>query len=119
MIYPNKTPLPATETQLCASHHRVQPMKDRTDASIHFTRSSLDRLNVEIGNGESVLLDEVAARLDEVAHQGRKCFFGDIFVVNLDQQQRAHLGVERRFPELIGVHLAKAFVARHLNAAAA
>ena len=44
------------------------------------------QLYVEIGDGKCVGLDEVAARLDEVAHQGREGFLGRVGVVDLDLQ---------------------------------
>jgi hypothetical protein len=45
------------------------------------------RLHVEIGDAEGVGLDEVAARLDEVAHQGREGLLGRIGVADLDLQE--------------------------------
>jgi hypothetical protein len=42
-------------------------------------------------------LDEVAAWLDEVAHQGREGLLGRIGVADLDLQERADFRVERRF----------------------
>ena len=60
---------------------------------------------------ERVGLDEFAARLDEVAHQGREGFLGEVGVADPHLEQRAGFRVERRFPELLGVHLAEPFVA--------
>src|SRR6476620_9407350 len=60
--------------------------------------------NVEVGDRQRVLLDELAAGLDDVG-------LGD-----LDPKQRAVGRVERGFPQLLGVHFAEALVA--LNAEA-
>src|SRR5438270_4102362 len=75
--------------------------------------------HVEVGDGEGVGLDEFAARLDEIAHQGREGFLGEVFVADPHLQQRARLWVERRLPQLVGVHLAEAFVAVDLDPPAA
>src|SRR5712672_1869973 len=75
--------------------------------------------HVKVGNGERVCLDEVAARLDEVAHQGGEGLLGRVGVADLDLQQGPNLGVECGLPQLLRVHLAEALVALHLDAAAA
>src|SRR5262245_52022373 len=57
-----------------------------------------DALDVEVLDAERVVLDEAAARLDLVAHQGREdlvCFVG---VLDAHLQQRAGVGVHRRRP---------------------
>jgi hypothetical protein len=54
-------------------------------------------LDVQIGDTEGVGLDEVAAGLDEVAHQGREGLLGRVGVADLDLQERADFRVERRF----------------------
>jgi hypothetical protein len=41
-------------------------------------------LHVEVGDIEGVGLDEIAAGLDEVAHQGREGLLGRVGVVDLD-----------------------------------
>src|SRR5262245_51015169 len=61
-------------------------------------------LDVEIGDVERVLLDEVAARLDDIAHQSGEDLVGDVGVLDLDLQQDAVVRIERGFPELLGVH---------------
>ena len=43
-------------------------------------------LYIQVGDTEGVGLDEVAARLDEVAHQGREGFLGRVGVADLDLQ---------------------------------
>src|SRR5258707_10669732 len=72
----------------------------------------------EIGDGERVGLDKFAARLDEIAHQGREGFLGEVFVADPHLQQRARLWVECRLPQLVGVPLPEAPVPRRLNPAA-
>ena len=62
---------------------------------------------------------EFAPGLDFVAHQPGEQHVGVGGVVDLDLQQRAHIGIERRFPQLLGVHLAKTLVALHGQALAA
>src|SRR5438445_7575614 len=52
--------------------------------------------HVEIGDVQRVCLDEVAARLDEIAHQGGEGLLGRVGVADLDLQQGPNLGVEGR-----------------------
>src|SRR6185437_16579580 len=60
--------------------------------------------------GERIVLDEFAARLDHVTHQLGEDVVGLVDLLDLHLQERARLGIERGLPELIGVHLAEAFV---------
>jgi hypothetical protein len=62
-------------------------------------------------DAQRILLDELAARLDHVAHQLGEDRVGDIGLVDLHHQHRAVLRIERGFPELLGVHLAETLVA--------
>ena len=64
-------------------------------------------LNVQVGDLEGVVLDEGAAGLYAVAHQGREQLARLLSVVHPHLQDRARLRVERRFPELFRVHLAE------------
>src|SRR3546814_8478013 len=66
-----------------------------------------------------MLLDEVAARLHDVAHQGREDVFRLVDMGNTNLQQGAHVGVQRRLPELLRVHFAEPLVARQADALAA
>src|SRR6202022_4933551 len=74
--------------------------------------------HVEVGDGERVCLDKVAARLDEIAHQGRESLLGRVGVADLDLKQTPDLRIECGLPQLLRVHLAQALVALHLDAAA-
>src|SRR3954467_2008 len=68
-------------------------------------------LDVEIGDAEGIVLDELAARLDDIAHQAGENLVGDVGLSDFDPKQRAVGGVERGLPQLLGVHFAKTFVA--------
>src|SRR5690348_4522869 len=58
-----------------------------------------------------VLLDELAAWLDLVAHQHREEAVGGRGVVHRDLRERAGLRVHRGLAELVRVHLAEALEA--------
>ncbi|MPL85446.1 hypothetical protein SDC9_31414 [bioreactor metagenome] len=66
---------------------------------------------VEVLDVQRVLLDELAARFDHVAHQLGEDVVGLGHVVDLHLQQGARRGVERGFPQLFRVHLAQPLVA--------
>src|SRR5438132_8352360 len=61
---------------------------------------------------QRMLLNKVPPRLDLFAHQRAEHLVGLEGVVELDLQHRPLGGVERRLPELVGVHLAQALEAR-------
>lgn len=63
-------------------------------------------LDVQVAHAQRVVLDEIAAGLDQVAHQGGEDLVGFVDLVDLDLEQGAGIGVERGFPELGGVHFA-------------
>lgn len=63
-------------------------------------------LHIQIPHFQCVLLDELAAGFDFFAHQDPEHVVGGAGVVHADLQQRAVLGVERRFPEFFRVHFA-------------
>ena len=63
-------------------------------------------LDVEIDDLERVLLDELAARLHDLAHEGGEDLVRLLGVLDLHQPQDPHVRVEGRLPELLGVHLA-------------
>src|SRR6185295_6006185 len=76
-------------------------------------------LDIEVRYLQRIVLDEVAARLDHVAHQGGEDLVGLVGVVYLDLQQGARLRIERGFPKLVGIHLAQPLVALDCDAFAA
>src|SRR5581483_3373764 len=86
----------------------AEPSSASTSRSPFEARPSSD---VEVGDVEGVVLDEFAARLDDVAHQGGEDLFRLVGVGDLNLQQAAGLRIERRLPELLGIHLAEALVA--------
>src|SRR5690242_4160731 len=81
------------------------------------TAASAGPSDIQVGDIERVLLDEVAAGLDEIAHQGREGFLGEVGMADADLKQRADFRVERGLPQLVGIHFAEAFVAGYLDAA--
>ena len=68
-------------------------------------------LDVQVLHVERVVLDELAPRLDLVAHQRGEHQVGLGVVLGAHLQQRPHVGLHRRRPELLGVHLAEPLVA--------
>src|SRR5215469_12031973 len=68
---------------------------------------------------ERVVLDEFAPGLDDVAHELGEEVVGLVGVLDLDEQERARVLVERRLPELLGVHFPEALVALQRKALAA
>src|SRR5690606_23163162 len=69
--------------------------------------------------GEGVLLDKGAARLNLVAHELGEEIVGLVAFLDLHLKQRTGIDIERRLPELLRVHFAKALVALHRNSLAA
>src|SRR6267378_3754026 len=72
---------------------------------------SIGHLNIQVGDVERVLLDELAPGLDGVTHQDREHLVGADRVLHRDLQERPRLRIHRRFPELLGIHLTEALVA--------
>src|SRR3989441_538842 len=72
---------------------------------------SIRHLDIQVGDVEGVLLDELATRLDGVTHQDREYLVGADGILHGDLEQRPRLRIHRRFPELLGVHLAEPLVA--------
>src|SRR5439155_14840359 len=76
--------------------------------------------NVEVSDVERVLFDERAPKLDVLAHEhGEELVGAARRVLVADLEERARVGVHRRGPELLGIHLAEALVAREDDALAA
>src|SRR5262245_15269918 len=72
--------------------------------------------NVEIPHERGVLFDELAARLDQLAHEHGEHLVGLHRVLELHLEERARLRIHRGAPQLLGVHLAQALVALHRHA---
>src|ERR1700742_1790524 len=68
---------------------------------------------------QRIVLDELTARLDHIAHQLGEDVVGLVEFLDLDLQQRALVGVERGLPELPRIHFTEAFVALQRHALAA
>src|SRR5690606_40022876 len=56
------------------------------------------------GGVQGVFLNEFAAGLDHIAHQLGEQVIGVVAVFDLDLQQGAGVGVQRRLPQLFRVH---------------
>src|SRR5262250_3139071 len=76
-------------------------------------------LNVEIRDAQGVVLNELASRFDDVAHQAGEDLVGDVRLRNLDSKERPIRRIQRRLPQLLCIHLTKAFVALNRQALAA
>src|SRR5438874_2564362 len=72
---------------------------------------SIGHLDIQVGDVERVLLDELAPGLDGVTHQDREHLVGADGVLHRDLQERPRLRIHRRLPELLGIHLTEALVA--------
>src|SRR5256885_4085489 len=67
--------------------------------------------DVEVGDRQSVLLDELAARLDLITHEGREDIVGGHRVLDLHLHEPSCLRIDGRLPQLLRVHLSQALVA--------
>lgn len=63
-------------------------------------------LNVEIFDIKRVTLDKLTPRLDLIAHQGGKDLVRTHGILDGHPQKSTGLGIHRRVPELIRIHLA-------------
>ena len=75
-----------------------------------------DFLDVQVLHFQRVFLDELAAALDVFAHEHAEHPLGLGGFVEGDAEEDADARVERRLPELLGVHLAQPFEALDLDA---
>src|SRR5678815_6185786 len=73
-------------------------------------------LDVEIPYVERVVLDELPARLDLVAHQRREHLIGFRVILRADLQQRPVFRIHRRRPQRVRIHFAETLVAVHRDA---
>src|SRR5262245_11935098 len=69
------------------------------------------RLDVQVHDVQRVLLDEIAAGFDGIAHEDGEHLVGADGIFHGDLEERARLRVHRRLPELLRIHLAEALVA--------
>src|SRR2546430_14708240 len=67
--------------------------------------------DVEFGDRQSVLLDELAAWLDRTTHEGREDSVGGPRVLDLHLHEPSCLRIDGRLPQLLRVHLPQALVA--------
>src|SRR5690606_4325559 len=70
--------------------------------------------DIEVGHLQRVVLDELAARFDHVAHQRAEDLGGGDGVLDPHAQQAAGIRVDRGFPQLLGGHFAQALEALDL-----
>src|SRR5205814_3340965 len=91
----------------------VQSPPRRSQRIRHQSRGS----HIHVG-AERIVLDELAARLDHVAHQLGKDVVGLVDLLDLHLQQLARIGIERGLPKLFRVHFAETFIALQLYALA-
>src|SRR3984957_14424114 len=74
---------------------------------------------VQVRHAQRILLDELSARLDNVAHELDEDIVGLVDLADLDLQKRAGFAVEGSLPQLVLVHLAQALIALESHALAA
>src|SRR5450631_527138 len=74
--------------------------------------------NIQVPHAQRIGLDELAARLDFLAHQGGEYLVRSDSILDLDPKQAARLGIHRGFPELLRIHFAQALVALDRDGAA-
>src|SRR5690606_9237465 len=70
--------------------------------------------DIEVGHLQRVGLDELATRLDHVAHQGAEDLVGGDRVLDAHAQQAAGVRIDRGVPQLLGVHFTQALEALDL-----
>src|SRR5687768_9640448 len=66
---------------------------------------------VEVGNLQSIGIDEFAARFHHIAHQRAEDLVGGNRVLDADLQQAARIRVHRGVPQLFRIHFAQALEA--------
>src|SRR5690606_39818502 len=76
----------------------------RPHLSAH-TASGVAASDIEVGDVQRVVLDELAARLDDVAHQAGEDLVGHVGILDLDLQQGAVLGIDRKSTRLNSSHV--------------
>jgi hypothetical protein len=97
--------------------------KRGTTSLLHFLRHLSFELRhslyIQVSHVQGVVFDELAARLDHVAHQNSKHFVGidSVVVVQIDLEQLALFRVHCGFEQFLGIHFAEPFEALDLHPA--
>src|SRR3954466_13423002 len=81
-----------------------------------YTSSARSASDIQVRHQAGVALDEVAARLDLVAHEHREDPVGAGSVVDAHAGEGAVAGIHGRLAQLVGVHLAEALEALQADA---
>src|SRR6185437_1695153 len=107
---------PLTESRCANGEGESSAGRAQSSSTRTATRSCTASVfsNIQIANPQCVGLDELATGLDHVAHQGRKNLVGLQRIFDTHLQQPPRVGVDRGFPQLFRVHLAKALEALDL-----
>src|SRR5271167_2045467 len=97
---------------------RISSCKDSLDdmRRVTLAHQTCGSSDVEVADVERVLFDELAPRLDLVAHQRAEDFLSFLARRNLHPQHRPRLRVHRGLPELPRIHLAQPLVALDVDA---
>src|SRR5258707_9712757 len=77
--------------------------------------------HVEIPHVQRVIFDELAPRLDDVAHQNREHLVGvdSVVLIQVNFQQFAFLGIHCGLKQLLGIHLTETLETFDLHSATA
>ena len=106
---PSSAPTRPSTTPKAHGRNQVHDHADAGRAAM--LADAVEGRRLDVRRPQRVRLDELAPRLDLVAHQHREHLVRLDRVVDLHAQQAAHGRVHRGFPQLLGVHLAQALVA--------
>src|SRR5262245_41345535 len=89
--------------------------KGRSPPSTRSSPAALSRgttlLNIQVGNRQRILLDELPAGLDLIAHEGGENVVGRLGVFDAHFDQATSRWVDGGLPQLFRIHFAQAFVA--------
>jgi hypothetical protein len=84
----------------------TKPTANEQEAKRMALRMPSPRLNVQVANIQGVLLDELSARFDLIPHQDTEQLVSADRIFDAYLEQRPPIRVHRRFPQLVGIHLA-------------
>src|SRR5271165_5612122 len=104
MLFVSEAPLPPGSDLL------LIPPFPKTRERMGHPKSCLD---IQVLHVESIVFDELAARLDVFAHERGEDVFSFSKVLELYFEQGAALGIHCGLPKLLRTHFAEAFVALH------